>query len=198
MSDPRDIRPAAAPRDVPFLAVDALVHRAALPHTRVSNVLDAAIRRIGGWVSWVWLALLAVIVANVTLRYAFSLGRVEFEELQWHLYAVGFLCGLSYALESDAHIRVDALRERLTPRTQAWIELYGILLLLFPFIALVAIYAVPFVADAFAHSEVSQSPGGLPLRWLIKLALPLGFVLLAVAGFSRLLRVWALLFGGRG
>lgn len=165
-----------------------------LPETALSRVIDGLIVRLGTWVSWLWLVLLGVIVVNVVLRYAFGEGRIEFEEIQWHLYSVGFLIGLGYAVTTDAHVRVDVLNERLAPRTRAWIELYGIVLLLLPFCALMLIYAVPFVAYSYATDEISASPGGLPLRWLIKAALPLGFGLLALAAVSRLTRVWAFLF----
>ena len=165
-----------------------------LPHTRLSQGIDRIIDAVGRATSYLWLALLAVIVVNVTLRYVFSEGRIELEELQWHLYAVGFLLGLSYAYQADAHIRVDVLHERMAPRTRSWIELYGILLFMVPFLALVLIYAVPFVAASYELGEVSPSPGGLPLRWLIKAALPVGFTLLALATLSRLLRVWHHLF----
>jgi len=175
--------------------LEAPLHHTALPHTAFSRRADAFVRAVGGAVSWVWLGLLGVIVANVTLRYVFGAGRVELEELQWHLYALGFLCGLAYTLESDGHVRIDFLRDRFAPRTQAWIELYGILLLFLPFVALVGIYAVPFARDAFARGEVSPSPGGLPLRGVIKSALPAGAGLLALAGLSRLSRVVAYLFG---
>jgi TRAP-type mannitol/chloroaromatic compound transport system permease small subunit len=167
-----------------------------LPQTRVSRLLDRFIRSIGDAASWIWLALLAVVVLNVVLRYAFGEGRIEFEELQWHLYALGFLVALGYALESDAHIRVDVLSSRLSPRLQAWIELYGILLLLLPFVALVLAYSLPFVAHSFSQAEVSAAPGGLPYRFAIKAALSLGFALLGVAALSRLLRVAAFLFDG--
>ena len=166
-----------------------------LPRTAGSQRIDALLRALGGAVSWLWLALIGVIVANVVLRYVFSSGRVEFEELQWHLYALGILCGLSYCVEADAHVRVDVLRERLSPHMRAWIELYGILLLLLPFNALVVIFGLPFAWESWQSGEISASPGGLPYRWLIKSALPLGFALLALASFSRLLRVGALLFG---
>jgi TRAP-type mannitol/chloroaromatic compound transport system permease small subunit len=166
-----------------------------LPETRFSRMVDAAIRRLGNAIAWVWLVLLGVIVCNVVLRYAFGEGRIEFEELQWHLYSFGMLLGLSYCYSADEHIRVDVLHERLPLRLQAWIELYGILLLLLPFIALVLVYSVPFVVESFRMHEVSASPGGLPLRWLIKAALPLGFVLLLAAALARLSRAWAALFG---
>ncbi len=165
-----------------------------LPETAFSRRVDALLIAVGRAVSWIWLALLAIIVLNVLLRYAFGQGRIEFEEIQWHLYSVGFLLGMSYALQADTHIRVDVIHERLPVRTQAWIELYGILLLLLPFIALVLIFSVPFVVQSYAAGEVSQAPGGLPLRWAIKAVLPLGFLLLLLAAVSRLTRVWSLLF----
>ena len=149
---------------------------------------------IGNGISWIWVLLLAVIVCNVVLRYAFGEGRVEFEEIQWHLYSVGFMLGLGYALQADAHMRVDVLHERLRPRTQAWIELYGSVLFVLPFVALMLIYGAHFVADSFLTNEVSSSPGGLPYRWAIKAVLVLGFALLGVASFSRITRLWKFLF----
>ncbi|MFT5695883.1 MAG: TRAP-type mannitol/chloroaromatic compound transport system permease small subunit [Myxococcota bacterium] len=167
----------------------------ALPETRLSARIDAMVRAIGGAVSWVWLVLLLTIVANVFMRYVFGEGRIEFEELQWHLYAVGFLAGLAYGVESDDHVRVDFLRAKLSLRMQAWIELYGILLLLMPFIAMVLYFSVPFIQWSWAHGEVSQAPGGLPFRWLMKSVLFAGFALLGLSVFSRMLRVASYLFG---
>lgn len=165
-----------------------------LPHTSWSRRIDRAADQVGRITSYTWLLLLGVIVVNVLLRYALNQGRIEMEELQWHLYSLGFLLGLGYAYQADAHIRVDVLHERFRHRTKAWIELYGILLLLLPFIALILIYSVPFVASSFEAGEVSNSPGGLPFRWLIKAALPLGFFLLLLTVAARLIRVWHFLF----
>lgn len=165
-----------------------------LPHTPISRRLDPLLSRLGHLAGWLWLVLLITIVGNVTMRYVAGEGFVQFEELQWHLYATGFLLGLSYAYQSDAHVRVDLVQERLSPRMRAWIELYGILLLLLPFVLLVLVFGVPFVRSSFAAGEISQAPGGLPLRWLIKAMLPLGFLLLLLAAVSRLSRVWAFLF----
>ena len=165
------------------------------PETALSRWVDPMLVRLGSALSWIWLVLLAVIVINVLLRYAFSLGRIELEELQWHLYSVGFLAGLGFALKEDAHIRVDVLHANFSPRIRAWIELYGILLLLLPFIALIIVFSVPFVAQSFALAEISNAPGGLPYRWAIKAMLPIGFLILLAAVLARLSRVWAFLFG---
>jgi TRAP-type mannitol/chloroaromatic compound transport system permease small subunit len=166
-----------------------------LPHTSFSYWVEFQLTRLGQWVSWLWLILLAVIVLNVVMRYIFGEGRIEFEEIQWHLYAIGFLLGLSYANVKDAHVRVDVVRARLNPRHQAWIELYGILLLLMPFLVLVIFYSVPFVHYSFLNGEVSEAPGGLPYRWAIKSFLLVGFGLLFLSSLARLSRVWSFLFG---
>jgi TRAP-type mannitol/chloroaromatic compound transport system permease small subunit len=167
-----------------------------LPETALSRIVDPLITRIGMWASWLWVVLLAIIVLNVVLRYAFGEGRVEFEEIQWHLYATGFLLALGYGLQTDSHIRVDVLHERFSPAGKAWVEFYGILLFLLPFVAFMLIFSVPFVITSFELSEVSNAPGGLPFRWLIKAMLPMGFLLLALAALARLTRVWKFLFSG--
>ena len=165
-----------------------------LPHTSFSTRIDTWLDRIGRALSWVWFALLIVIVVNVAARYLFGEGRVEFEEIQWHLYSGGFLLGLGYAYSTDSHVRVDVIHERLSHRHKAWVELYGILLLLLPFIALILTFSIPFVIDSFRFAEISQAPGGLPYRWAIKAMLPLGFSLLLLATLARLHRVWTFLF----
>ena len=83
----------------------------------------------------------------------------------------------------------------MTPHTRAWIELYGLLLLLLPFVLLVVISSGPFVAEAWRTGEVSASAGGLPARWLIKVALPIAMALVGIAAIARIVRVGALLFG---
>jgi TRAP-type mannitol/chloroaromatic compound transport system permease small subunit len=183
------------------LSVDAtkisevLPHRELLPETRLSATIGRMFKSVARTISWVWLVLMIVIVVNVTMRYAFGEGRIEFEELQWHLYAAGFLIGMATCMSADNHIRVDVLHERLSLRLQAWIELYGLLLLFFPFVLMVLIFSFPFVQYSFAIAEISDAPAGLPFRWAIKSVLPLSMVLLMVAGFRRLLRVSSYLFG---
>ncbi len=190
MADSSDLTPSAgsAPSEIPERS------HAQLPETRISRALDHFILRVGRVASWAWLLLMAVILLNVVLRYSFGEGRIELEELQWHIYAIGFLMALSFGVVTDDHIRVDLVHERLSLRQQAWVELYGGLLLMLPFLALILIYAVPFVIHSYAAGEVSQAPGGLPYRWLIKAALPLGFAFLALAVLARLTRATAALF----
>jgi len=167
----------------------------ALPHTRVTLAISRAFRALAGSLSWIWLALVAVVVVNVVMRYLFGEGRIEFEEIQWHLYAIGFLVGMATCMDSDRHIRIGLIHDEMRPRPRAWIELYGLLLLFFPFVVMVLWFSLPFVAYSYRIAEVSDAPGGLPLRWAIKGLLPVSMLLLLVAGCSRLLRVTSFLFG---
>ncbi|MBV1907235.1 MAG: TRAP transporter small permease subunit, partial [Pseudomonadales bacterium] len=169
--------------------------RLVLPETAISHSVDKMLGFVGRSVSWLWLVLLACIVVNVVMRYLFDEGHIELEELQWHLYSVGFLIGLSYAYQADTHVRVDIVSLKLSERMQAWLELYGILLALLPFVILVIWYGLPFAALSFTLGEVSQAPGGLPFRWIIKAVLPFSFMLLLLAIIARFTRVCAFLFG---
>jgi len=175
--------------------LDELSSHLQLPQTRISSRIEKVSNLFGETVSWLWIVLLVVVVLNVIMRYLFGEGRIEFEEIQWHLYSIGFLMGLSYGVSTDSHIRVDVLSEKMSLRMRAWIELYGILLLLLPFIILVTTYSVPFVEYSFDTAERSESPAGLPYRWLIKSMLLLGFIFLGLAVFARLTRVSCYLFG---
>lgn len=181
----------AEPDDLQYL-----MHHATLPDTRFSRVVDGALRALGRAMSWMWLALMLVIVLNVTMKNVFGDGRVEFEEIQWHIYSALFMLGLSVTLVNDEHVRVDLLYEHFSLRTKAWIEFFGIVGLLLPFAAMLFWYAVPFVVDAFETAERSASPAGLSHRWVIKSALLAGVGLLALAALARLHRVAALLFLG--
>lgn len=164
-----------------------------LPETPTSRAIDRVLTAVGRLASWLWVVLLAVVIFNVTLRYLFQQGRIELEELQWHINAVAFLLAIAYAYRVDAHIRIDLVSNKLPPRLQAWIELYGTLLLLLPFVGAVLVFSWPFVAHSWQVSEISSSPGGLPFRWLLKGVLPAAFLLLLAAIISRLSRLWAYL-----
>lgn len=165
-----------------------------LPETTISKYVDPWLKRIGSAISVIWVVLMAIIVLNVFARYVLSEGRIEFEEIQWHLYSAGFMLAIGFCVITDSHIRVDVLHEKFKPETQVLIDLYGYLLFVLPFVVLILIYGVPFVVYSFETSEVSASPGGLPFRWIIKSMILIGFGLLGLATISRVSRLIAFLF----
>lgn len=172
-----------------------LIHHTELPETTLSRLLDGFVGAIGALFSWLWIVTVGVILYSVISRYAFSQGSVMLEEVQWHLAGAAWLIGLSYTLVHDDHVRVDVLHERFSLRTQAWVEFFGILLLLMPFLYLTFVELLPYVQSSFEQNERSQAPAGLPMRWVLKSVLPLSIFLLFLAALSRLAKTTALLFG---
>jgi len=146
--------------------------------------VDRAIERIGRAASWLTLAIVVLMAANVLLRYAFSIGSVWSQELEWHLLAPLVLVGMTYALQQGEHVRVDIFYARYPERTKAAIDLLaGVMALVMAL--LVIRYSINYVHQAFAINEVSSDPGGLTHRWLLKALIPLGFALFALQALAQ-------------
>lgn len=146
--------------------------------------------------AWLNLALLVVILVQVGLRHLVSGGhQIILGELEWHLYAVAVMFGLAYSQVLNAHVRVDALARRFSPQTRSYIEIIGIVFLIMPFIVIMFLHGVDYVASAWRVNERSASPVGLPWRWLIKSVIPVGLAVLFIALLARLLREVAFLAG---
>ena len=176
----------------------ALDKKLQLRHLPITKAIDNFVLRVGEVFNWLWVILVAVIILNVVLRYVFKNGMIELEELQWHLYCIGWLVGLSSTYIIDSHVRVDVLSERLNYRKKLWFELFGILFLFLPFVILVLYYAVPFFELSWVSSERSTSANGLPARWFVKGFLVISFFLLLISGFSRIVRIIETLRFGLG
>ncbi|MGB7271152.1 MAG: TRAP transporter small permease subunit [Albidovulum sp.] len=165
----------------------------ALRDNGFARAIDRVVGLLGEAFSWLWLVLLVVIIGNVVLRYVFSQGMIELEELQWYLYAAAWLVGLSYTFISDGHVRVDVLHDQLSLPARMWLEALGLTLLFLPFVCFVIYFAFPFVELSWHTNETSTSANGLSARWLIKGCLLFSFGLLFLVGLARLTRVIATL-----
>ena len=128
--------------------------------------------------SWLTSLLVLVVCYDVFTRYLLKNSIVAVQELEWHLFAVIFLIGAAYTLKHNRHVRVDVFYSRFSDRTKGWIDFSGCLLFLIPFFLLAIWSSRTFVATAFAIGETSPDPGGLPARFVLKSAIPIGFFLL--------------------
>ena len=150
---------------------------------RIESLIDA----VGRLTLWIALLMIALVAVNVILRYSLSFGSVWAQELEWHLLAAMILLGLSYALQRGENVRVDVFYANYSPKTKRLIDLVSIALL-FSVAALFVKLSIPYVMQSYSIGEVSQDPGGLPFRWMIKALIPLGYTLVAlhcVAQFAR-------------
>lgn len=167
------------------------------PQTPLSSKIEAFLNAVGSVINWLWFLLVLIIVVNVSMRYIVGVNYIWVEEIQWHIYAVGFMIGIGYTIIHDGHVRVDVIAGTLKPRTRARIEFLGLLLLVMPLVILMIMYAIPFVEASWTRNETSSAPGGLPHRWAIKGVIILAFAFMGLATIARLSRVWAFLSSTR-
>ncbi len=161
---------------------------------RFCQVVDGLIRRIGKAVAWLNTLLVINILVQVILRYALGEGKIWLEELQWHLYGVCIMFGIAYGIIEDAHIRLDLLHQRFSPRKKEYVEFFGTLFLILPLVTILFFHGLSFVQTAWRVNEMSSHPLGLPWRWLIKSVIPISMALIALASVSRMIRAAAVIF----
>jgi len=159
--------------------------------------LAARIDSLNAWVGKlaVWAVLIACLISagNVSLDFLFETSNAWLE-IQWYLFAGIVLLGAAHTLKLNEHVRVDVFYGRLRPRTQAWIDLLGMIFFLMPVCVTVAWLSWPFFLEAYTSGEMNSSAGGL-IRWPVRLLMPLGFFLLCLQGVSEIIKRVGYLLG---
>ncbi|MEH6594817.1 MAG: TRAP transporter small permease subunit [Colwellia polaris] len=155
---------------------------------KIADTFEAIILKASAICCWSSALLIVVIILNVTMRYGFNNGLILFEEIQWHLYAIGIMFGLSYAEITNSQVRVDVVASMLKPKTILKWEIFGAVFFIFPTIFVILFNSFDYVANSYMLGESSSSPLGMPFRWLIKAAIPASFILLAMAVLARMFR----------
>ncbi len=157
--------------------------------------LEAISEYSGRAVAWLNVALVLLIVYDVLMRYVFNTTYTFIYELEWYLFAYVFLLGAAYAFKHDRHVRVDLFYANFKPRGKALVEVLGTAVFLIPFCLLLILTSWKFTANSLVQGEGSPDPGGIPYRFLIKGAIPLGALLLLLQGIAHLLRHGLILAG---
>ena len=154
---------------------------------KLENLINRFSDLLGVIAAVLLVLLLLNVFYDVIMRYMFNDVSIGMQELEWHLYSTMFLLGVSYSLRHNGHVRVDVIYESRSPKTRAWIDLFGVLVFLLPFTILVGYYGIGFTQEAYELNEQSGDPGGLPYRWIIKSMIPFAFFSIAVSGIGMLL-----------
>jgi TRAP-type mannitol/chloroaromatic compound transport system permease small subunit len=160
----------------------------------VSGLIDRLNTLIGKLTMWLILATTLISSGNAIVRKAFDISSNGLLEIQWYLFAAVFMLGAGYGFLKNSHVRIDFISSRLTDRTRNWVDVAGILLVLFPLCFLLINLSWPFFMGAFNNGEMSQNAGGL-IRWPVYLLVPVGFALLMLQGVSELIKRIAFLRG---
>jgi TRAP-type mannitol/chloroaromatic compound transport system permease small subunit len=164
-----------------------LLLKAVQPIDKLTQIVGESVR---------WLILVAVLICagNATVRYLFSSSSNAWLEAQWYLFSAVFLLCAGYTLMRNEHVRIDIISAKLSHRTQAWIDIIGMVLFLTPIAVLIIYFSWPMWVQSYDLGEVSTSAGGL-IRWPVKILIPIGFALLLLQAVAELVKRIAFLCG---
>ncbi len=142
---------------------------------------------VGRFTSWLALVLALVMGANVLLRYAFSIGFIWAQELEWHIMVPICLFGMSYAMLHGEHVRVDVLFTNFTPRNKERVNVISAVLALL-FSLIVIWLSMHYVLQSWSIGEGSANPGGMDYRYIVKSLIPIGFAMFALQSLSEAIK----------
>ena len=147
--------------------------------------LTAAIGRIATWCSlYVVLAEFAVVV----LRYVLGFGSIRLQESVLYAHAGLFMLAAAWVVQIDGHVRVDVFYGRGTPRARAMIDLFGAIVFLLPFAAVLFVFTLPYVERSWHIFEGSPQPSGLPFVYLLKTIILIFAALIGLQGLAQGIR----------
>ena len=150
--------------------------------------IDRLVAGIGRAAAWLALTIVLLQFAVVVLRYAFGIGSIWLSESVIYGHAALFMLAAAWTLQAGGHVRVDIFYAAAAPRRKALVDLVGALLLLLPFMAVIAWFALPYVARSWALLESSRETSGLPFVYLLKTLIPLFALLIGLQGIAQAIR----------
>jgi len=160
----------------------------------IARKIDALDDRFGRAVSWIMLFMVLVVFMDVVLRYVFRTTTVWLQELEWHLFGIVYMLAAGYTMLYNEHVRVDIVYSKWSVRKKAWSDFILYLLFFYPSAIMIVWTSIPFVRNSFHVYEGSPDPGGIPLRFLLKSVIIVGFVILMIQAFSQTVKnfFWAM------
>ncbi|MCF6331092.1 MAG: TRAP transporter small permease subunit [Sulfurimonas sp.] len=156
------------------------------------DFIDKTIKYLGYFTAFILCILVLLVVYDATLRYLFSSGSIALQELEWHLFDAVILFGIAYALQQNAHVRVDIFYNTFSQKNKNIINLISSLFFILPFSILIIYVGLDFVKLSYVQNEISSNPGGLQYRFLVKSIMPLAFAFLALVAIRNIYNIWKL------
>ena len=163
-----------------------------------ATAIDRISMATGKAASWLTLLMVVVTFVVVILRYAFDTGLIWLQESVTWMHAVVFMLGAAYALQQEAHVRVDIFYRDMSDIRRAWVNLFGVVAFIFPLGVFFVAESFDYVSASWRIREVSREAGGLPFPFvpLLKSALIVMPVAVMLQGVSMALRSLSTLRSG--
>jgi len=142
-------------------------------------------KAIGYGVAWLAIAMMLVTSTVVFMRYGLNTGSLMLQDSVTYMHASLFMLGTAYALQQEAHVRVDIFYRSFSARSKAWVDSLGAIIFLLPLCVFLFWISWHYVAQSWSIQESSADAGGIPAVFLLKsllLAMP---VLLGLQAISQ-------------
>lgn len=164
---------------------------------RILNGIDFICVWAGKLTSYLILLLIAAVVYEVVSRYAFDAPTIWSFEVQRMLGGTVFVMGFAWVLLMKAHVRVDLLYQRLSPRGQAILDAVLTLLLVFPLWIMVMPRMIEWVQISWAIHEESSDSAWRNIIYPFKTVAPIAIFLLILALVTTFIRDLGTIFRGK-
>jgi TRAP-type mannitol/chloroaromatic compound transport system permease small subunit len=168
------------------------------PTLRVSSgparLLDWITEASGRLVAYWTLLSIFVYYYEVVVRFLFNSPTNWVHESMFLMYGMQFLIAGAYAYRSDSHVRVDVFYVKFSDRTKVVVDILTSFFF-FVFTGTLLVTGFTYAELAVKLGEVSFSEWAIQY-WPIKIAIPVGALLLLFQGLSKLIKDVRLLVGG--
>ena len=147
----------------------------------VLNILRNIINSVGHLCSLLMLLMVLNVFYDVIMRYFFNDVSIGMQELEWHLFGAMFMFGIGYTFKEDGHVRVDVFYDKMSIRSQAFVNIFGSIVFALPITLLILYFSIDYTYQAYEMGEGSADPGGLPYRWIIRSVIPISSMFLTLS-----------------
>jgi len=156
--------------------------------TKIADWIDLLNTFIGKGVSWLTLLMALVMFVTVVLRYVFNMGWIWLQESVVYMHGFIFMLAGGFTLLAEEHVRIDIFYRPFSEKKKAIVNILGVLFLLLPSCFVIFYYGFSYIGDSWSVLEGSKEAGGIPAVYILKTAILVFPVLVALQGISKLIR----------
>jgi len=155
---------------------------------RFVKILDSISERTGRIFIWVISVVLVIMVYEVISRRVLHDPHVWTFEIITLFSAIHFMVLAAYALRHGAHVSIDIIYLRFSPKGRAVLDIISYLLFFFPFAFILFKVGFDSASSSWATGETTLT-AHLPLVLpIMKTIVPVAALLLLIQGLSNLVR----------
>ena len=145
---------------------------------------------------WLIIPLTIVVVYEVISRRVFNAPNIWATEVTNYIYGPHFMLAAAYTLLYKAHVSIDIIYGKFSPRTCGIMDIFTHLVFFFPFCTIVLVQGILFAQTSWAINETSES-AALSIVPIIKTVIPVTFALLLIQGIANFIRSIMLVAKGK-